>query len=416
MSASWVRASAQCLVPTGEHTSVRKDVGRRSGHRTGFLVPVSIAAMAGGIYLLREDDDLVEMLERPYDSEAVLQQLLAKHPSLLAGDQLETDTPRRWLLVAREASLPSEADGGGRWSVDHLFLDQDAVPTLVEVKRSSDTRIRREVVGQMLDYAANAVVYWPVERLRATFEASCETAGREPEDVVLELVEDGETVDGFWDRVSTNLRAGKVRLVFVADELPAELQRVIEFLNVQMSSAEVIGIEVRQYVGQGLKTLVPRVLGQTAEAQQRKGRAASSPRREWSWEAYRDEQGIAAEKLDTAKACFANIQEALEQRGLDWPAVFRQGYLGFQRPGGYHVVVVDLRPRVPWVSIKLPDPPEQLDLQNPYPALEASWDADHRQWGWSVPSASSVPDFGLAVDFSSPHQPESGPMRPPTQV
>jgi hypothetical protein len=46
------------------------------------------------------------------------------------------------------------------------------VPTLVEVKRSSDTRIRREVVGQMLDYAANAVVYWPLERLRATFEAS----------------------------------------------------------------------------------------------------------------------------------------------------------------------------------------------------------------------------------------------------
>jgi hypothetical protein len=119
--------------------------------------------MSGGIYLLREDDELVEMLERPYDSEAVLQQLLAKHPSLLAGDQLEASAPRRWLLVAREASLPAEADGGGRWSVDHLFLDQDAVPTLVEVKRSSDTRIRREVVGQMLDYAANAVVYWPVE-------------------------------------------------------------------------------------------------------------------------------------------------------------------------------------------------------------------------------------------------------------
>ena len=93
--------------------------------------------------------------------------------------------------------------------MDHLFLDQDAVPTLVEVKRSSDTRIRREVVGQMLDYAANAVVYWPVERLRATFEASCETTGRDSQDVVLELVEDGETVDGFWDRVSTNLRAAR---------------------------------------------------------------------------------------------------------------------------------------------------------------------------------------------------------------
>jgi hypothetical protein len=166
--------------------------------------------MSGGIYLLRDDDQLVEMVERPYESEAVLQQLLAKHPSLLAGDQLQGASPRRWVLVAREASLPSDEDGGGRWSVDHLFLDQDAVPTLVEVKQRSDTRIRREVVGQMLDYAANAVVYWPVERLRATFEASGETNGQDPNDLLLDLVDDGETIDSFWERVSTNLRAGKV--------------------------------------------------------------------------------------------------------------------------------------------------------------------------------------------------------------
>jgi hypothetical protein len=123
------------------------------------------------------------MTEQPYDSEDLLQALLAKYPSLLAGDQMGT-APRRWLLVGREASLPSEEDGAGRWSVDHLFLDQEAVPTLVEVKRGSDTRIRREVVGQMLDYAANAVVYWPVERLRATFEVNCESQGVDPEELV----------------------------------------------------------------------------------------------------------------------------------------------------------------------------------------------------------------------------------------
>jgi ribosomal protein L30E len=35
--------------------------------------------------------------------------------------------------------------------------------------------------------------------------------------------------------VDANLRAGKVRLVFVADEIPAELRRVVEFLNSQMA-------------------------------------------------------------------------------------------------------------------------------------------------------------------------------------
>jgi len=57
-------------------------------------------------------------------------------------------------------------EGGDCWFVDHLLIDQDGIPTLVEVKRSTDTRIRREVVGQMLDYAANAVVYWPVETIK----------------------------------------------------------------------------------------------------------------------------------------------------------------------------------------------------------------------------------------------------------
>ncbi len=49
------------------------------------------------------------------------------------------------MLVSREMNVPGEEDGGARWSLDHLFLDQDAIPTLVEVKRSTDTRIRRAV-------------------------------------------------------------------------------------------------------------------------------------------------------------------------------------------------------------------------------------------------------------------------------
>lgn len=119
--------------------------------------------MGGGMYLVQGDGKLVEMSERPYDSEDLLQGLLAEYPNLLAGSQMSAADPRRWLLISREMPLASEEDGAGRWSVDHLFLDQDAIPTIVEVKRSNDTRIRREAVGQMLDYAANAVVYWPAD-------------------------------------------------------------------------------------------------------------------------------------------------------------------------------------------------------------------------------------------------------------
>ena len=59
-----------------------------------------------------------------YDSEALLQSLLADYPSLLAGEQVNRTMPKRWLLIRREAGVPSKLDGGNQWAIDNLFLDQ----------------------------------------------------------------------------------------------------------------------------------------------------------------------------------------------------------------------------------------------------------------------------------------------------
>jgi hypothetical protein len=217
------------------------------------------------MFLIQENGSLVEMAEQLYDSEDLLQALLEDYPSLLAGDLVNPGAPREWLLVSREVAIPSELGGGAQWAIDHVFLDQDGIPTLVEVKRSTDTRIRREVVGQMLDYAANAVVYWPTEKLRATFEERCRARGLEPGDELRRCFTTDTELEAYWQRVRTNLQAGRVRLVFVADDIPRELRRIIEFLNVQMNPAEVLGIEIKQYVGGALKTLVPRIIGMTGD-------------------------------------------------------------------------------------------------------------------------------------------------------
>ena len=243
--------------------------------------------MPAGIFLIRGEHDLVELNAQPYAREDHLQELLARYPNLLAGDQMNSTAPRRWLLVRREAPVPDSADGGGRWSLDHLFLDQDGVPTLVEVKRSSDTRARREVVAQMLDYAANAVAYWPVEAIRAAFEKRAEDDRQDPDQLLNDVLGSEADVDAFWAKVKVNLQAGRVRMVFVADEIAPELRRIVEFLNVQMDPAEVLAVEVRQYVGAEFRGLVPRLLGQTEEATQRK--AASGPRQqgtEWNEESF----------------------------------------------------------------------------------------------------------------------------------
>ena len=71
-------------------------------------------------------------------------------------------------------------------------------------------------------------------------------------------------VDGFWETVATNLAARRLRLLFVADEIPDPLARVVEFLNAQMPHIEVLAVEIKQFRGAALQTLVPRVIGRTA--------------------------------------------------------------------------------------------------------------------------------------------------------
>jgi hypothetical protein len=75
----------------------------------------------------------------------------------------------------------------------------------------------------MLDYAANAVMYWPVETIRQRFEETCSESGSEPDMIVAEFIgisasaEHDSAVARFWETVETNLRAGKVLLIFAAD-------------------------------------------------------------------------------------------------------------------------------------------------------------------------------------------------------
>ena len=265
--------------------------------------------MSSGVFLIQADGQLVEMVEESYGSEADFQELLAKYPNLLAGDQINDEKPRRWLLISREAALPSEENGSDRWSVDHLFLDQDAIPTLVEVKRSSDTRIRREVIGQMLEYAANAVVYWPVEEIQAKFDATCQAKGLNPEEELDAFLGPSGDYEAFWQKTKVNLQAGRIRMLFVADEMPKELKRIVEFLNEQMVPAEILAVEIKQFVGGGYKSLVPRVHGQTEKIKIKKDNNTGS-NGQWDEESFfkelksrkSDEEAKIAKKiLDWAK-------------------------------------------------------------------------------------------------------------------
>jgi hypothetical protein len=224
-----------------------------------------------GIYL-RDGDRYVAMRETPYDTEDILQELIERHPEMLAGGD---DSGHSLILVRREAGISEQEDAGARWSLDHLYLDRHGVPTLVEVKRSSDTRSRREVVAQMLEYAAHARVSFSVERMADWLEEAARGRGSTTADTLQRrfAIDD---VDGFWQTVDTNLKAERFRLIFVADRIGVELRSIIEYLNRQMTSTELLAIEVKQYTdSEGRhQTIVPRLVGDTAQARAVKRPAA----------------------------------------------------------------------------------------------------------------------------------------------
>ena len=265
--------------------------------------------MAERIYAVVEGG-LEPLTEEPFSSEDLLQALIADHPELLDGEQIRPDDPRRWILVKREKGIAETPDAGERWAIDHLLIDQDAVPTLVEVKRGANSGIRRTVVGQLLEYAAHAARTWPADDLRRSFEESAAGRGMDPSEVLGELLQAGgePDADAFWQAVATNLAAKHLRLLFVADDIPDPLARVVEFLNSAMPDVEVLAVEIKQFRGERGQTLVPRVIGRIAASPRSGGRARSNTTRT-IWE----------EQFPTAEARNAGIK--LLDAALDSGAV-----------------------------------------------------------------------------------------------
>jgi hypothetical protein len=204
-------------------------------------------------------------------SEDFMQRLVAAHPELIA------DQDGALLLIRREQPIADREDGSGRWSLDHLFVTRSGVPVLVELKRAVDTRLRREVIGHMLDYAANGTTFWKAGRIADSFAASMVELGRDPDAVLAEFLGGAIEPLDFWRQVDANFSAGDIKMVIVADTIPPELARIIEFLNEQMK-ADVRAVELSWFESEGgVTALTPRIIGETQRAQTEKAARQALP-------------------------------------------------------------------------------------------------------------------------------------------
>ena len=206
--------------------------------------------------------------------EDALQTLLEKYPEIIPGVQIDpsSEEPPRFALLRREIPVAG-------WSLDHLYVDQFGVLTLVETKLLQNPESRRDVIGQIVEYAANARDAWGSGLARQYAAEFWSKKGRELDDVIQERFPDLDHVD-LWRSVENNLRQGHIRLMIAADTLQPEVRRMIEYLNNEMQNVEVLGLELRMY-GEDEERLifVPRIIGQTQAIVDRK----SSRTGEKSW-------------------------------------------------------------------------------------------------------------------------------------
>ena len=213
--------------------------------------------MVGKIYMIKEDGDLLPMNEKKHARELDFQKLIKKYPDLIPGDQIDSENPRRWLFVGEEVYFPT-LEGGGL-KLDLLFFNQDGIPTLVELKKSDNNELNKRVVAQILEYGANILLSMDTPSLRKRVEENNEFS------VIEFLNEDKNNEEEFWEKVYDNLKAEKIRLLVIADEIPYNLQNILEFINRNMESVEILAVEIKQYTIDDIKTLVSRVIGQVAK-------------------------------------------------------------------------------------------------------------------------------------------------------
>lgn len=160
-------------------------------------------------------------------------------------------------VVAREVQTPE----GGR--VDVVSIDQDGIVTLCECKLERNAGSRREVLGQVLEYAGSFA--------GMSFEEFSERVGDRLDTDLISAMRDAAADDfdavTWTEAVKDQLHTGKFRLVIAVDALTDTLRQTVLYLN-ERCEFPVVAAELRLVTEGEVELLVPRLFGE--EAAQRK--------------------------------------------------------------------------------------------------------------------------------------------------
>jgi hypothetical protein len=190
--------------------------------------------------------------------EAWLQRFIFEHAEILPVDEIE---PVFAPLVPLCRELPTSAG-----PLDMLFGTTSGLLTLVECKLWKNPEARREVVGQILDYAKD-ISRWGYEDLE---HAVRRAGGSESLYSQLSGVDSELDEAAFTDAVARNLRRGRFLLLIVGEGIRESVEEIGEFLqahahlNFSFALVETALFDLPSEIGGGM-LVAPRVLCRTVE-------------------------------------------------------------------------------------------------------------------------------------------------------
>jgi hypothetical protein len=193
--------------------------------------------------------------------EGWLQTLLFEYPQLIPVEDIEP-VFARLLPLARELPTPAGP-------VDLVYISPAGYITFVETKLWRNPEARRQVVAQIVDYAA-AVSRWSYEDLtNAVRRAKCQSVSRE-ESLYAAVGGQTELEEAeFIDTVARNLAAGRLLLLIAGDGIHEAVEQLAGALSKSPHLGFSLGlVEIALFTPPGDETTMivqPRLLARTRE-------------------------------------------------------------------------------------------------------------------------------------------------------
>lgn len=214
--------------------------------------------------VLLNDEGEPQVVRRVPEGEANreyrLRDLIHDHPEIMPVHALDPSYGRVF-TVAKELSVP------GVGFIDVVLADERGRLVVVECKLWKNPQARREVVGQILDYARELSRYG-YEDLQRQISVARRRSGNVLYDLAREAGSE-LTEAAFVDRVTRDLAAGRFLLLVVGDGITEGTRRIGEYLRDQPGLAFEFGlVEIAEYryideTGRERTIMQPRVLAQT---------------------------------------------------------------------------------------------------------------------------------------------------------